>query len=201
MLRCDRYAVPYGDGADGGTGARGSGDRDGGDRGGAVDLDALSAGLSERDLATLPSVEPGTVVRHDLHGSPGWACQAGRFLIASGEFGFVRTLPWAHKSRTKRIVAMQKPPAADFEDVLFGLDEVLGADLLAAQAPLGPVAPDPRRVPGLPTFVVAHSLEPRSGETELILGRPRMNAAGGPAWYWFEDLSAISLPAGLSASH
>jgi hypothetical protein len=218
VLRCDRYAVADGDGADGGTGDRGTGDRGTGDRGtgdrgtgdrgtgdrgdrvGTVDPDALSAGLSEQDLATLPPVEPGAVVRHDLHGSPGWACRAGRFLIASGEFGFVRTLPWAHKSRTKRIVAMQRPPAADFEDVLFGLDEVLGADLLAAQAPPGPMALDPRQVPGLPTFVVAHSLEPRSGQTELILGRPRMNAAGGPAWYWLEDLSAISLPAGLSAS-
>ena len=59
----------------------------------------------------------------------------------------------------------------------------------------------PRQVRGPSTFLVAHSLEPRSAETELILGRPRMNAAGGPAWYWLEDLSAISLPAGLSASH
>jgi hypothetical protein len=180
VLRCDRYAVA---------------DCDGGDCDGGMDLDVLSAELSEQDLVTLPRVEPGTVVRHDLHGSPGWACRAGRFLIASGDFGFVRTLPWAYKSRTKRIVAMQKPPVADFEDVLFDLGELLGADLLGTQNPLGRGAADPRQIPDLPTFVVAHSLEPWSGQTELIFGRPRMNAAGGPAWYWFEDLGTIDLPA------
>ncbi len=175
VLRCDRYAVP--------------------DCDGDASLDAVFAELSEQDLAALPHVEPGIVVRHDLHGSPGWACRAGRFLIASGEFGFVKTMPWAYKSRTKRIVAMQKPPAQDFEDVLFGLDELLGADLLGTGAPLGRGVTDPRQIPDLPTFVVAHSLEPCSGETELIFGRPRMNTAGGPAWYWFEDLATIDLPA------
>jgi hypothetical protein len=193
VLRCDRYAVPDGDGGDEG------------DRGEAIDVAGLFAGLSERDLATRPLVRPGTVVRRDLHGSPGWACRAGRFLIASGDFGSVRTLSWAHKSRTKRIVAMQRPPAADFsEDVLFGLDEVLGLD------PLGPgphdtpmstglAALDSRQLATRPTFVVAHSLEPWSGETELILGRPRMNPAGGPAWYWFEDLSVLDLPSRTQA--
>jgi len=174
-LRCDRYAPSDGDGDGDGDGDEGS---------------DLSAELSERDLATLPYVEPGTVVRHDLHGSPGWACQAGRFLIASGDFGFVRTLPWAYKSRTKRIVAMQRPPVADFEDVLFGLDELLAT----GPGPHGRGPVGPRQISDLPTFVVAHSLEPWSGETELIFGRPRMNAAGGPAWYWLEDLGAIDLP-------
>jgi hypothetical protein len=205
VLRCGRYAVP-----DDGTG----------------NLDELFAELSEQDSLTLPRVEPGTVVRQDLHGSPGWACQAGRFLIASADFGFVRTLPWAYKSRTKRIVAMQKPPVMDFEDVLFGLHEVLSPGLLgttggtAGRTPLGTTAgtgrtplgttggtPDPTTggttagtldpglVHDLPTFVVAHSLEPLSGQTELILGRPRMNAAGGSAWYWLEDLSSVDLPA------
>jgi hypothetical protein len=165
VLRCDRYSVPDGD-----EGAS---------------HEVVSAELSRQDLATVPHVEPGIVVRHDLHGSPGWACRAGRFLIASGEFGFVTTLPWAYKSRTKRIVAMQKPPVPDFgDDVLFGLDELAAGDLLHRQA----AAPDPRLIQDLPIFVVAHSLEPSTGERELILGRPRMNAAGGPAWYWFQDL-------------
>jgi hypothetical protein len=179
VLRCDRYAVPDGDGEHAGT----------------IDPDGLLAGLSEQDAASLPRIEPGTMVRHDLHGSPGWAGRAGRFLIASGDFGLVKTLLWAYKSRTKRIVAMQKPPATGFsEDVLFGLDELLGTGILATQAIRRPTALDPRQIVGLPTFVVAHSLEPGSGETELILGRPRMNTAGGPAWYWFEDLSTIDLP-------
>ncbi|HUN36761.1 MAG TPA: hypothetical protein VMU95_32600 [Trebonia sp.] len=172
VFRCDRYAVSVSDAE--------------------VDPDQLFAELSEQDVATFPRVEPGTVVRHDLHGSPGWTCQAGRFLIASGDFGFVRTLPWAYKSRTKRIVAMQRPPVTDFEDVLFGLDDLLGPGLgvgLASGQPRHrPV--DPRHIPDLPTFVVAHSLEPWSAETELIFGRPRMNAAGGSAWYWLEDLGA-----------
>ncbi|HTU75351.1 MAG TPA: hypothetical protein VMG38_17700 [Trebonia sp.] len=180
-LRCGRYAMPDGDATD--------------------HPDGLFAELSEQDSSTLPHVKNGTVVRHDLHGSPGWACGAGRFLIASADFGFVRTLPWAYKSRTKRIVAMQKPPVMDFEDVLFGLHEVLpaGPHGLAGSAPgslgLAGSALDPRKLHDLPTFVVAHSLEPISGQTELILGRPRMNAAGGPAWYWLEDLSAVDLPA------
>ena len=195
VLRCDRYAVPDRDGPDRDGAHRDGAGCDGSDFDGGTDLDVLFAELSEQDLVTLPRVEPGTVVRHDLHGSPGWACQAGRFLIASGDFGFVRTLPWAYKSRTKRIVAMQKPPVADFEDVLFDLDELLGADLLDIPGSPARGAVDPRQIPDLPTFVVAHSLEPWSGQTELIFGRPRMNAAGGPAWYWFEDLGAIDLPA------
>jgi hypothetical protein len=190
VLHCDRYAVPDDAVPDDVVPDDVVPDGDGGDPRRRAALDGLSAGLSERDLATLPSVRPGTVVRDDLHGSPGWACPAGRFLIASGDFGFVRTLPWAYKSRTKRIVAMQKPPTAEgsLEDVLFGLDELLGPSRDFPSL-------DPRRIASLPTFVVAHSLEPGSGETELILGRPRMNSAGGPAWYWLEDLSTIDLPA------
>jgi hypothetical protein len=154
------------------------------------DLDLLYAELPEEDIRAMPAVTPGLMVRADLHGSPGWACRAGRFLITSGEYGRVETVQWAYKSLTKRIVALQQPPARQWEaeDALFGIEEFIGA-----QDP--GVRVFPRHGLELPTFVVAHSLEPVSGEVELVFGRPRMNTAGGPAWYWFEDLLATPLPA------
>jgi hypothetical protein len=40
----------------------------------------------------------------------------------------------------------------------------------------------------LVTFVVAHSLDPLSQQRELVFGRARLNAGGGPAWHWYQDL-------------
>jgi hypothetical protein len=154
------------------------------------DLDLLYAELPEDDIRAMPAVAPGLMVRADLHGSPGWACRAGRFLITSGEYGHVETIQWASKSLTKRVVALQPPPALDWEagDALFGIEEFIGPQQPGVRL-------FPRHGLELPTFVVAHSLEPVSGEVELVFGRPRMNTAGGPAWYWFEDLLAAPLPA------
>jgi hypothetical protein len=151
-----------------------------------ADLGLLYAELPEEDIRAMPAIAPGRMVRADLHGSPGWACRAGRFLITSGEFGHVDAIQWAYKSLTKRVVALQ-PPArrGEPEEALFGIEEFLGSEQL-----LGP----PHSL-DLPTFVVAHSLEPAGGEVELVFGRPRMNTAGGPAWYWFENLLATPLPA------
>jgi len=155
-----------------------------------LDLDLLYAELPEEDIRAMPAIAPGLMVRADLHGSPGWACRAGRFLITSGEYGHVDTIQWAYKSLTKRVVALQPPPArhADFDDALFGIEEFISPGEPGMRA-------FPRHGLELPTFVVAHSLEPVSGEIELIFGRPRMNTAGGPAWYWIEDLLATPLPA------
>jgi hypothetical protein len=179
VFSCDRYQV-----FDDATGAA------------EPDLDLLYAELPEDDIRAMPVIAPGLMVRADLHGSPGWACRAGRFLITSGEYGRVETVQWAYKSLTKRVVALQQPPARQWEaeDALFGIEEFMGT-----QEPGVRVFPRPYVFKGqsleLPTFVVAHSLEPAGGEIELVFGRPRMNTAGGPAWYWFEDLLATPLPA------
>ena len=165
VFACQRYAVSADD---------------------ALDLDVLYAELSDQDLVTMPRLAPGLVRRSDLHGSAGWAYRDRRFLLASGEFGRLDTLPWLQKSLTKQLVAMQRNPdirqPSLFED--FPAEEfgAIDAALLAADRELDIV-----------TYVVAHTLDADSGDMELVFGRPRLNLGGGPAWYWREDLRTVSL--------
>lgn len=49
-------------------------------------LDLLRAELSKRDISTMPQLAPDLLHRSDLNGSPGWAYQKGRFLLASCAF-------------------------------------------------------------------------------------------------------------------
>jgi len=164
----------------------------------------LYAELSDQDLMTMPRLLPGLVRRCDLRGSAGWGYRGCRFLLASGEFGGLGTLPWLHKSTTKQLVAVQRNPGVRqpslFEAMLAetllaegGAPEAFGgidAALLAADGELD-----------LVTYVVAHSLDAFSGEIELVLGRPRLNLGGGPAWHWYQDLLTVPLPgAGLRPS-
>lgn len=166
VFACERYAVSADDG---------------------LDLDLLYAELSDQDLLTMPRLTPGAVRRCDLRGSAGWAYRDRRFLLAAGEFGRLDTLPWLEKSLTKQLVAMQRNPDVRqpslFEGFAAGEFGDIDAALLAADAALD-----------LVTYVVAHSLDPDSGETELVFGRPRLNMGGGPAWYWREDLRTVLLP-------
>ena len=90
VFSCERYAVSIDDGT--------------------RDVDVLYAELSEHDLATMPRIAPGHVTRTDLYGSAGWTYGDRRFLLAAGEFGRLRTLPWSERSTTKQIVAMQVSP-------------------------------------------------------------------------------------------
>lgn len=171
VFACERYAV--------------SGD--------GLDLDLLYAELSDQDLVTMPRLTPGLVRRSDLHGSAGWAYRDRRFLLASGEFGRLDTLPWLQKSLTKQLVALQRNPDVR-QPSLF---ETLLAE---AGPPDESGAIDPALLAGdreldLVTYVVAHTLDVFSRETELVFGRPRLNLGGGPAWYWREDLLAFPLPA------
>jgi hypothetical protein len=148
-----------------------------------LDTDVLHGELAARDIATLPRLAPGLVRRADLHGSAGWAYRGRRFLIASGEFGHLDTLPWADRSTTKQLVALQRNPDPHlrqpslFEDI--AADQAAGMDALILAAD---------RQLDLVTYIVAHTLEPDTGQIELILGRPRLNLHGGPAWYWRQDL-------------
>ena len=156
---------------------------------GSLDLDVLYAELSEYDMAAMPRLGAGLVCRADLHGSAGWAYRGRRFLIASGEFGHLDTLSWADRSTTKQLVALQRNPDPHlrqpslFEDLMAGGAAGADALLLAADRQLD-----------LVTYIVAHTLDPYTGEIELVLGRPRLNLRGGPAWYWRQDLLAADLP-------
>lgn len=171
VFACDRYAASAADG---------------------LDLDVLYAELSDQDLLTMPRLLPGLVRRCDLRGSAGWGYRGWRFLLASGEFGGLDTLPWLHRSTTKQLVALQRGPdirqPSLFETLLAedGAAEAFGGIdtvLLAADRELD-----------LVTYVVAHSLDAFSGEIELVLGRPRLNLGGGPAWHWYQDLLTVPLP-------
>jgi len=160
VFACERYAVH-------------SGDDD-------ADLDLLYAELSERDIDTMPRLDAGLVRRSNLNGSPGWAHEATRFLLASCVFGKLDHLPWPQKSPTKQRVARQRNPEPPqpslFED--FAPEEVGGLEvMLAAGQDLD-----------LKTYVVAHSLDPLSQQVELVLGRARLNLGGGQAWHWRQDL-------------
>jgi hypothetical protein len=185
VFACVRYVVPTADGE--------------------LDLDLLQAELSERDLASMPRLTPGLVIRRDLRGSAGWSYRRHWFLIASAEFGRIDTLPWLEKSVTKQLVAAQPGPdhrqPSLFEDLLS--DGVVPGDLVPGGAPLGASLPpriDPLLLAAdrqlkLPSFIVAHTLDADTGEIELTFGRPALNLRGGSAWRWRENVLDVPLPA------
>jgi hypothetical protein len=142
--------------------------------------DLLYAELSPDDIRTMPQLAPDLVRRADLNGSPGWAIGQRRFLLAACAFGKLDSLPWPRRSPTKQRVAQQPQPnpaqASLFDDATNG--EIAGLEeLLAAAYRLD-----------LDTFVVAHSLDSLNQDTELVLGRARLNHGGGEAWHWYQDL-------------
>jgi hypothetical protein len=183
VFGCVRYAVPTADGE--------------------LDRDLLHAELSERDLATMPQLRPGLVIRRDLRGSAGWSYRRHWFLIASAEFGRIDTLPWLEKSVTKQLVAAQPGPdhrqPSLFEDLF--TDGVVPDDLVPEGAPLeaspriDPLVLAADRQLKLPSFIVAHTLDPDTGEIELTFGRPWLNLRGGLAWHWRENVLDVPLPA------
>lgn len=154
----------------------------------AADLDLLYAELSTSDIEGMPHVAPDLVRRSNLNGSPGWALGNWRFLLAAFDFGKLHELPWPQRSPTKQQVAGQRAPELPqpslFED--FAPEEI-GGLRAAVSAEHGL---------DLTTFVVAHSLDPLSGQTELVLGRPRLNSGGGEAWHWCQDLLPAAPPDG-----
>ncbi len=150
-------------------------------------LDLVFERLTQDEIDTFPALPPMLVARADLHGSPGWSTGTYRFLLASTLYGEVETLPWPRKSEIKQMVAAKPGPEPqptlfdDLEDDEVGSLRVLQA---TAEAELD-----------VQTFVVAHSLDPVSGERELVFGRPFLNLGGGNAWRWRENLLR-DLPAG-----
>jgi hypothetical protein len=147
---------------------------------GDVGRDVLAAGILDRDFESMPVLESGTVVRQDLNHSPGWLLGEWRWLMASFEFGQVDKIRWPSKSETKGVVARQ--PYVDDEEGLFQLPGL---------PPLEDLADRERVLRN--TLVLAHAMDPDTGETELYLGRTRWNFDNGDAWAWKVDL--LSLPA------
>jgi len=145
-----------------------------------ADLDLLYAELSDRDIDTLPRLDPALVRRSNLNGSPGWAHEGRRFLLASCAFGKLDQLPWPQKSPTKQRVAQQRNPEPPQPSLFeaFADEEIGGLEAaLTAERQLDMV-----------TFVVAHSLDPLSQQMELVFGRARLNSGGSKAWHWRQDL-------------
>lgn len=145
---------------------------------GNFDLDVLYEALPSRDIDAMPPLLPGLVRRADVYGSPGWAWQKYRLLLAACPYGKIERVSWPQKSPTKQRVARQRSPEDHptlfdgfVEDEIPGLREALAVSDLE-----------------LKTFVVAHSLDPISEQRELVLGRPKMNAGGGQAWHWRHNL-------------
>ncbi|GAA4619827.1 hypothetical protein GCM10023196_001390 [Actinoallomurus vinaceus] len=116
------------------------------------------------------------VRRHDLNGSPGWRYGRYRILLKRHRFGAVRAIRWDRDSFTKQAVARQEFP----DDPQLTLD--LG---------VGPV----REMDEVVTLVLAHSATEEPLEMELFVGRPRLNADGGPAWHWLRQLTDDTLGA------
>lgn len=146
---------------------------------------ALVATLSKDDVDTMPRLAPGLVVRSDLNRSPGWLHDGRRrFLLAACEYGQLGSIPWQQKSPTKQQVARQPSPDPPAVATLFdalGPDEV--GDVLAAF--------ERRDDHGVDTFVVAHTLDPVTGSTELVIGRPQLDDGREP-WRWRRDV--LDLP-------
>lgn len=170
VFSCDRYELPAGSDA-------------------SAHLDLLYAELSARDAETMPRLDPRLVRRADLTGSPGWATRGRRFLLAACESGRIASLPWPRRSVTKQRVAAQAQPGGWVQRSLF--DGAADAEIAGLEALF---AAEQRL--DLDTFVVAHSLDPVLARSELVLGRARLNAGGGPAWHWREDLMAEGRPGG-----
>jgi hypothetical protein len=161
VFSCGRYALPVG--------------------GDVVNSpDVLHAALSEQDIRNMPELPPDLVSRADLNGSPGWARHGWRWLLASCAFGKIGQLPWPQKSPTKQRVARQPNPDPDQRSLFEGVadEEVGGLEALFAAA----------HQLDQETLVVAHTLAIDRGSRELVIGRPRLNAGGGDAWHWYQDL-------------
>ena len=146
----------------------------------ALGADILAQGLTSGEFERMPRVLPGTVVRDDLNGSPGWRCEGWRILLQSFGGLNVDSIPWAQKSFTKRRVARQ--PAPDYPMLPLDVLELpMATDVLAD---LSKQQPPSDRV--IVTLVAAYAISAFTREPALYLGHPRLNYGGGDAWHWRE---------------
>jgi hypothetical protein len=149
---------------------------------GGVGLDVLFATLTDAERAAFPYIEPGTVVRDDLVGSPGWRNDEVRWLLASAEFGGIDEINWSRRSRVKQRTAKQIDPDNDQLSILDVLMDDPGAANLR-EALEHAVEFD------VTTLVVAHTHDVDTNDRELYLGLPSMDDQG-TSWAWKENLLA-----------
>jgi len=100
--------------------------------------------------------------------------RATRFLLASGVFGKLDQLSWPRKSPTKQQVARQynpEPPQPTLFET-FASEEIAGLEI----APQGDLELD------LPTYVVAHSVDPLGRQMELVYGAGLWSSTPEPRW-------------------
>jgi hypothetical protein len=146
--------------------------------------DGLLAGLLPSEQESLPSVDG--VARADLNGSPAWQFGEYRWFVSSFEHGRINDIAWSRKSRTKRRIAAETGGDIPDQFVLPGTyDEPAGyaLDLLTVRDLLEAAGRQP-----VMSVVLTHSIDPRTGEIELFLGRPRLNLGGGTPWMWLRPL-------------
>lgn len=163
VFSCGRYATPE-------------------DSPATVGLDVLFATLPKGERNTFPHIEPGTVFRDDVKGSPGWSNGDVRWLLASAEFGGVDDIDWSRRSQIKQATAKQIDPDND----QFSLLDALMDDPVAAllrEALERAVELDTT------TLVVTHTHDIDSDDLELFLGLPSMDDKDTP-WSWKENLLA-----------
>ncbi|MEN8671743.1 hypothetical protein [Nocardioides sp.] len=147
---------------------------------GAVGLDILYATLTDEEQATFPHIPPGTVVRDDLVGSPGWSNGDVRWLLASAEFGGVDEINWSRRSQVKQRTAKQIDPDNDQLSILDVLMDDPGAAKLR-EALERAIEFD------ITTLVVTHTHDIDTNDRELYLGLPSMEDRD-TAWAWKENL-------------
>ncbi len=150
------------------------------DSSGTVGLDILVATLTEAEQSTFPHIEPGTVVRDDLVGSPGWRNGEVRWLLASAGFGGVDELDWSRRSQVKQRTAKQIDPDNDQLSILDVLMDDPGAAKLRE-------ALEQATEFDITTLVVTHSHDIDTNDRELYIGLPSMDDQDS-AWAWKENL-------------
>ncbi|WP_091251026.1 hypothetical protein [Micromonospora matsumotoense] len=157
---------------------------DGEDSGiGDTGQDVLRAGLAATEQDGLPHCEG--VERADVSGSPAWKFGRYRWFPTAFDFGKVNELSWTRKSPTKQRIAGQLK-SANPDQILLpytydqpvgqSLNEMTVGELMAAN------------IAAMVDLILAHSVDPHSGATELHLGRARLNTGGGSPWHWLRPL-------------
>lgn len=150
------------------------------------DQDVLLAGLSPSERDSLPGVIG--IERADLNNSPAWRYGRCRWFVSSFEYGKVHDIAWGRKSPTKRRIAAQTGTDSPDQFVMFGTyDEPVG-DALAPATVRELIEVNARNF--VLDLVLAHSIDPHTGATELFLGRPQLNIGGGTPWIWLRSLLA-----------
>ena len=145
-----------------------------------VGLDVLFATLTEAEQASYPHIAPGTVLRDNVLGSPGWSDGDVRWLVASTKPGGADNIKWSRRSPLKQRAAKQSDPDSDQLSIFDALSEEAGADVLLAALEF---ARDINRT----TLVLCHSHDVETDARELYLGLPSMEHPDF-AWAWKENL-------------